>query len=193
MLAFGGLTTSQATGPAERNSRRRPSRRRASRPGPADRDEKVSAAQAKVEEITRHDPTQYSVLLPLFSALVRSPGRARRKAPGCSSTISTNLPRKRPKPSTSPSTRRCSKKLSFLPEKGRDTEKIQKLLNGITGIYVKSFEFDVPDVYADSDVEAIRKQVSGSGWSRVVGVREKSGADQKFISGKSGIRMEASW
>ena len=61
----------------------------------------------------------------------------------------------------------------FLAGKGSDTEKMQQLLGGITGIYVKSFEFDAPNMYAESDLEAIRKQVSGSGWSRVVSVREK--------------------
>ena len=61
----------------------------------------------------------------------------------------------------------------FLTGKGGDTEKIQTLLNDITGIYVKSFQFGVPDAYSDADVEAIRKQVSGPGWSRVGGVRGK--------------------
>lgn len=61
----------------------------------------------------------------------------------------------------------------FLAGKGSDSEKVQQLIQGITGIYVKSFEFSAPDVYSDSDVELIRKQVSGSGWSRVVGVRGK--------------------
>ena len=62
----------------------------------------------------------------------------------------------------------------FLAGKGSDTEKMQQLLGGITGIYVKSFEFDAPNMYAESDVEVIRKQVSGAGWSRVVSVREKN-------------------
>ena len=61
----------------------------------------------------------------------------------------------------------------FLVGKGSDTEKLQTLINDITGIYVKSFQFGVPDAYSDADVEAIRKQVSGPGWSRVVGVRGK--------------------
>ena len=61
----------------------------------------------------------------------------------------------------------------FLVGKGGDTEKLQTLINDITGIYVKSFQFGVPDAYSDADVEAIRKQVSGPGWSRVVGVRGK--------------------
>ncbi len=61
----------------------------------------------------------------------------------------------------------------FLSGKGSDTEQFHRLINGITGIYVKSFEFDTPNAYTESDVEAVRKQVSGPGWSRVVSVREK--------------------
>ena len=61
----------------------------------------------------------------------------------------------------------------FLAGKDADTQKVQHLLQGITGIYVKSFQFGVPDAYTDADIEAVRKQVSGSGWSRVVGVRGK--------------------
>jgi len=61
----------------------------------------------------------------------------------------------------------------FLAGKGADSEKVQQLVEGITGIYVKSFQFGVPNAYTDADVEAIRKQVSGSGWSRIVGIRGK--------------------
>jgi Domain of unknown function (DUF4252) len=61
----------------------------------------------------------------------------------------------------------------FLAGKGSDTEKLHQLLDGITVIYVKSFEFEAPGAYTESDIEAIRKQVSGPGWSRVVSVREK--------------------
>lgn len=61
----------------------------------------------------------------------------------------------------------------FLAGKGSDTERVQEVIEGITGIYVKSFEFSAPDAYAESDLDLIRKQVSGPGWSRVVGVRGK--------------------
>ena len=61
----------------------------------------------------------------------------------------------------------------FLAGKGSDTAKVQEMIERITGIYVKSFEFTVPDVYSESDIEAIRKQVTGPGWSRVVGVKGK--------------------
>jgi hypothetical protein len=61
----------------------------------------------------------------------------------------------------------------FLAGKGADSEKVQELLEDIRGIYVKSFQFDVPGAYTENDIELIRKQVAGSGWSRVVGVRGK--------------------
>jgi hypothetical protein len=61
----------------------------------------------------------------------------------------------------------------FLAGKGADVEKVQQVLQGITGIYVKSFQFGVPDAYSEADVEAIRKQVSGSSWTRIVGIRGK--------------------
>jgi len=56
---------------------------------------------------------------------------------------------------------------------GRDNAKLQALIDGLTGIYVKSFKFAVPNAYTDADVESVRKQVAGSPWSRIVGVREK--------------------
>ena len=61
----------------------------------------------------------------------------------------------------------------FLAGKGTDTQKLQQMLEGITGIYVKSFEFDGPGAYTESDIDVIRKQLSGPGWSRIVSVREK--------------------
>lgn len=61
----------------------------------------------------------------------------------------------------------------FLAGKNADSAKVQQLIEGITGIYVKSFQFGVPDAYTEADIESIRKQVSGSGWSRIVGIRGK--------------------
>jgi hypothetical protein len=61
----------------------------------------------------------------------------------------------------------------FLAGKDSDALKVQQLIEGITGIYVKSFKFDAPDAYAESDIDTIRKQVAGPGWSRVVGIRGK--------------------
>ena len=41
------------------------------------------------------------------------------------------------------------------------------------GPHLPDTEFAAPNAYAESDLESIRKQVSGGGWSRVVSVREK--------------------
>ena len=55
------------------------------------------------------------------------------------------------------------------------------MLQGITGIYVKSFEFNAPNAYAESDVEAVRKQLAGPGWSRVVGIRGKGELTEIYL------------
>ena len=69
----------------------------------------------------------------------------------------------------------------FLAGKDSDGAKLQELLAGVRGIYVKSFEFDAPGAYAESDIDAIRRQVSGSGWARVVGVRGKGELTEIYL------------
>ena len=65
------------------------------------------------------------------------------------------------------------KSAGFLAGRGGDSAKLQELIDGIRGIYVKHFEFDAPGAYTDADVEAVRKQVAREGWSRIVGVKQK--------------------
>ncbi|MEO5738980.1 MAG: DUF4252 domain-containing protein [Vicinamibacterales bacterium] len=69
----------------------------------------------------------------------------------------------------------------FLAGKGADTAKVQEMLQGITGIYVKSYQFGAPNAYAESDIEAVRKQVTGPEWSRVVGVRGKGELTEIYL------------
>jgi hypothetical protein len=49
-----------------------------------------------------------------------------------------------------------------------EAKQLQEILKGVKGIYVKNFEFDDPDQYSQADVDAIRTQLSGPGWSRIV-------------------------
>lgn len=58
-------------------------------------------------------------------------------------------------------------------EEDADEREVKKLLNGLKGIYVKSFEFDAEGQYAAADVESIRIQLRAPGWSRMVGVNSK--------------------
>lgn len=54
-----------------------------------------------------------------------------------------------------------------------DEKEIKKLVTGLKGIYVKSFEFDNDGQYAAADVEPIRTQLRAPGWSRLVNVNSK--------------------
>lgn len=54
-----------------------------------------------------------------------------------------------------------------------DADKTLELIKDLTGIYVKSFEFDKEGEYSPEDVEAIRAQLKAPGWARIVGVRSK--------------------
>jgi Domain of unknown function (DUF4252) len=61
----------------------------------------------------------------------------------------------------------------FLSEKDPDEANVKRLVGGLKGVYVKSFEFDERDQYKDSDVEELRAQLRGPAWSRIVSTRSK--------------------
>ena len=64
----------------------------------------------------------------------------------------------------------------FLSDKDADDAQVKKLIAGLKGIYVRSFEFDKRGEYQDSDLEPVRAQLKNPAWSRIVGVRSsKSG------------------
>ena len=54
-----------------------------------------------------------------------------------------------------------------------DEKEIKKVLVGLKGIYVKSFEFETEGQVTPADVESIRSQLRGPGWLRMVGVKSK--------------------
>ena len=49
-----------------------------------------------------------------------------------------------------------------------DATQVVELIKDLKGIYVKNFEFDSPGQYSQADVEAIRSQLTGPGWQRIV-------------------------
>jgi len=61
----------------------------------------------------------------------------------------------------------------FLPKNDPDTAKVRDVVQGLTGIYVRSFEFDKEGEYQMSLVDDLRKQLIGPGWSKIVEVRGK--------------------
>lgn len=59
---------------------------------------------------------------------------------------------------------------SFLKGDDPNLLEIRKILPGIRGIYVRSFEFDADGIYNKSDVDKIEEQLKG--WNTVIEVRE---------------------
>lgn len=64
----------------------------------------------------------------------------------------------------------------FLSAEKPDEAKVKEIVSGLTGIYVRSFEFDRANAYGDGDLEEIRKQMRGPGWTRIV--RHMAGAQK---------------
>jgi hypothetical protein len=61
------------------------------------------------------------------------------------------------------------------------------LLNGVQEIHVRNYEFEKAGAYTDKDLEPLRKQVSeGSGWSRIMTVKEKDESVEVFVQSQGG-------
>lgn len=54
-----------------------------------------------------------------------------------------------------------------------DEAKIKKLIAGVKGVYVRNFEFESDGQYTTADIEALRTQLRGPGWTRMVDVKSK--------------------
>lgn len=59
----------------------------------------------------------------------------------------------------------------FLSAEDPEEADVKKLCNGLKGIYVRSYTFDSDFAYPKADVDSVRKQLSGPGWSRIVEAR----------------------
>ncbi len=56
---------------------------------------------------------------------------------------------------------------------GDDDAEVRKLIAGLDSISVRSFQFANEGAYSKADVEAVRRQLQGPAWGRLVGVRSK--------------------
>ncbi len=61
----------------------------------------------------------------------------------------------------------------FLSGADEDEIKVKELINGLKGIYVKSFEFEREGDYTTADLESIRTQLRGPSWSKIVNITSK--------------------
>jgi Domain of unknown function (DUF4252) len=71
-----------------------------------------------------------------------------------------------------------------------DAAQVRNLVKDLKGIYVKNFEFDSPGQYSQADVEAIRAQLAGPGWQRIVTSRSKrTGENDEIYVLKQGDKI----
>jgi hypothetical protein len=61
----------------------------------------------------------------------------------------------------------------FLNAADPEQAEAKKLCTSLSGVFVRSFKFDEDFGYPKSDVEGVRRQLSGPGWSRIVEARSK--------------------
>jgi hypothetical protein len=73
----------------------------------------------------------------------------------------------------------------FLSDKDPDEVQAKKLVGKLKSIMVKSFEFDRRAEYEQSDLDELRAQWRGPGWSRIVGVRSKKDGENADVYLKS--------
>ena len=59
----------------------------------------------------------------------------------------------------------------FLDDKDPDEAKVKKLIAGLEGIYIKSFEFKSDGAWTAADLDQVRNQLRAPEWSRMLGVK----------------------
>lgn len=65
----------------------------------------------------------------------------------------------------------------FLSEDDKDQAKIKKLIGGLKGIYVRTFEFKKPGEYSAADVESFRALLRPPDWQRIVGTHSNEAGE----------------
>jgi hypothetical protein len=69
----------------------------------------------------------------------------------------------------------------FMDGKDKDQASVKQLIQGLDGIYVRSYEFDKPGEYSMEQVESLRKNFETSEWSPMVRERERKSGETTDI------------
>ena len=77
----------------------------------------------------------------------------------------------------------------FLSSKDADEAKVKELVNGLKGIYVKSFTFENEGAYSEADLEGIRSQLRNSAWNKIVNVNSKKEGSVEVYLMQSGSQI----
>lgn len=73
----------------------------------------------------------------------------------------------------------------FLSGSNPDEVQAKKLVAGLKSILVRSFEYDKPGQYNPGELESVRAQFRGTGWTRVIGVDSKKDSETSEVYVKS--------
>ncbi|MCU1334760.1 MAG: hypothetical protein JWO19_341 [Bryobacterales bacterium] len=66
-------------------------------------------------------------------------------------------------------------------------DKLKDKLGNVSRVIVRHYEFEQPGQYSDSDLEAVRKQVSArTGWSRILSTKEEHESVEVFMLTQDG-------
>lgn len=60
-----------------------------------------------------------------------------------------------------------------IPEDDRESAAVKKIIAGIQGIYVRSFEFENDGEYSAADVASAKAQFHDASWSKIVSLKSK--------------------
>jgi hypothetical protein len=69
----------------------------------------------------------------------------------------------------------------FMNGKGKDDAAVRQLIDGLDGIYVRSYEFEKPGEYSMDQVETLRKSFETPEWSPMVRERERKNGETTDI------------
>jgi hypothetical protein len=60
---------------------------------------------------------------------------------------------------------------SMLSDDDPDEKTVKEIIEGLRGVYVRSYEFKSEGEFKEADLDALRQQLRGPGWSRLVDVK----------------------
>jgi hypothetical protein len=85
---------------------------------------------------------------------------------------------------------------AFLSSDDPNQSAAKNLVGGLKGVNVRVFEFDQPGAFTMADLEGIRSQLRGTGWSKIVEARDGDESAEVYFFSKdkvmSGITVIAS-
>jgi Domain of unknown function (DUF4252) len=72
-----------------------------------------------------------------------------------------------------------------------DDQAVKSVLNGLDGIYVRSFQFATDDAYPKSDVDLVLRQLDAAGWNKFVSIHNsQQHEDVEVCMRREGSRVQ---